>query len=404
MTDPAPGSPGEVQGGHHFLGGAMSALIVITAAGVVLGGATVVVANNNAQYALADAAHARDISTEANGLLSAAIHTQAGLNAFLATEDPAFLDDYHLGLNAILLRSAGLHGALAGSNLPQDSDDVLQLAAADVLEDLRATLASARTEGIAEARAHLQAGRSHELTDTMRAEVTQIGLAAEEHAGDAAARSQAYARRTAVALGATAALVLISLSVLWLLLVQRSRWARQRDDLLAEVAASSLQDPLTGLGNRRALARHMALITAGAAPDIALIFVDLDAFKAVNDTCGHETGDAYLISVADHLRATVRETDFLARVGGDEFVVVVHGGERDVDPSRVTGRIRRAVSAASATCERTYGGPGIGASIGVSRRSDLQQTQRDHDVMDAMMRRADTAMYAEKRSHKARAH
>lgn len=403
VREPAPGitTPGDVRRARRTLNGAMTALIVATVAGVVWGGLTVVRANTNAQYALAEAAHAREVTTQANGVLSAAVHTQSGLNGFLATDDVAFLAEYHVGLNDIQLRSADLDVAVAVSNLPPGADVVLQRAARAILVDLRATLNTARTQGMPQARAHLQAGRSHELTGTIRTEVDEVSTAANEHATSAAVRAETYLHRSVGALTATAGLVLISLGVLWGLVIQRGRWGRQRDDLLAEVAAASVLDPLTGLGNRRALAQHMAAPDGDDTRDVTLVFVDLDGFKAVNDSCGHETGDAYLVAVADSLRAAVRGTDFLARVGGDEFVVVVEGSAPIYDADCVTQRVRRAVALASAYCERTYGGPGIGASIGVSRRSELPEPQQVQPVMDALMRHADTAMYIEKRAHKA---
>ena len=385
------------------LTGAMSALIATTVAGVLWGGQTVSAATANAEYALQDAAHAREVTTQANGVLSAAVHTQSGLNGFLATEDVTFLDEYHVGLNAIQLSSQRLDEALADSDLPPGADVVLQRAAREVLADLRSTLNTARTAGAQSARDYLQAGRSHALTGTIRSEVAAITSAANDHAATAAARAEANITRSTAARTATSSLVLVSLAILWVLLVQRGRWGRQRDALLAEVAATSLLDPLTGLGNRRALAQHMTSHLRDAARDVTLVFVDLDGFKAVNDSCGHETGDAYLLAVADHLRAAVRGTDFLARVGGDEFVVLVQGAAPCHDPDAVTGRIRRAVALASAQCERTYGGPAIGASVGVSRRSELPSALLDQPVMDALMRRADIAMYAEKRAHKVHA-
>ncbi len=92
----------------------------------------------------------------------------------------------------------------------------------------------------------------------------------------------------------------------------------------------ALTDPLTGLRNRRAMERQLALLIA-ARIDFALIHVDLDYFKQVNDTLGHAAGDHVLRKVATILRSAVRANDVVARVGGDEFVVLM-SGPRDPAP------------------------------------------------------------------------
>ncbi len=102
-----------------------------------------------------------------------------------------------------------------------------------------------------------------------------------------------------------------------------------------EAEAQALTDALTGLGNRRALERAMALHTASGRA-FGLMQMDLDHFKAVNDTLGHAAGDHVLSVVARVLRETVRHHDLVARVGGDEFVILLHG-LADLGPIRRIG-------------------------------------------------------------------
>ena len=114
-----------------------------------------------------------------------------------------------------------------------------------------------------------------------------------------------------------------------------------------ELARQALHDPLTGLANRallndfleRSLARR-----GGPDPGIAVLFIDLDRFKLVNDSLGHRAGDALLVAMGQRLDALLRPSDLVARLGGDEFVVVLDSLEDQRDPIRVAGRVRTELS------------------------------------------------------------
>ena len=142
-------------------------------------------------------------------------------------------------------------------------------------------------------------------------------------------------------------------------------------------------DPLTGLLNRRGLAAAMQTQVAqsrryGTAG--ALLVLDLDGFKAVNDTLGHDAGDKLLVRVADELRACLRETDVLARLGGDEFAVILPRETLDeaaVVAGKITDRLRAT-------------GEAVTASVGVAPFS------AEHESGDDVMRAADLAMYSAK--------
>lgn len=100
----------------------------------------------------------------------------------------------------------------------------------------------------------------------------------------------------------------------------------ERKRLYERVEHEAMHDALTGLPNRRALMEHLSTAMARARRGKghpAVMFMDLDGFKQINDTLGHEFGDALLKQFAAHVSATVRETDFVARLAGDEFVVVM---------------------------------------------------------------------------------
>jgi diguanylate cyclase (GGDEF)-like protein len=150
------------------------------------------------------------------------------------------------------------------------------------------------------------------------------------------------------------------------------------------------QDPLTGLPNRLLLRERLSHALACLERDgegCALLLVDLDRFKPVNDTLGHPIGDALLKKVADRLRSTVRPTDTIARIGGDEFVVL-QAGVRDAAGTQALAR--RLVDLIG----RTYMVEGhlltIGASVGVA----LAPT--DGADADKLLKNADLALYRAK--------
>ena len=157
-------------------------------------------------------------------------------------------------------------------------------------------------------------------------------------------------------------------------------------------------DSLTGLLNRAAFHARLeqALVQArGSAGSVALLFIDLDGFKGVNDTEGHRAGDEVLRIVAQRIASAVRGGDTLARLGGDEFLVML---EREVtrDVTDAIGhRIIEALHLPMAVEGRELF---IGASIGVAVYPPLEGD------IDTLMNRADQAMYSAKRAGKGRLH
>ena len=150
-------------------------------------------------------------------------------------------------------------------------------------------------------------------------------------------------------------------------------------------------DELTGVPNRVALRRHgpglLELARRKGTP-ATLLFCDLDRFKAVNDTYGHERGDAVLRDVARAMAAHVRAYDLLARLGGDEFVVLLPDADRDVADA-MAARLRDCVTVVAAN-HGLSGTPGLSMSIGLA-------THVPGESLDELVNRADAAMYTDKR-------
>jgi len=158
--------------------------------------------------------------------------------------------------------------------------------------------------------------------------------------------------------------------------------------------ALALNDPLTGLANRRLLADRMSMALVHARRNssaMAVVYMDLDGFKQINDTLGHGAGDAMLKMVAERLVATVREEDTVARLGGDEFMIALwHVSDSDY-AARVATRAIEAVS-------QPYEIEGETVTITISAGVSIYP---DHgEDADTLMKSADLALYEAKASGK----
>jgi len=150
------------------------------------------------------------------------------------------------------------------------------------------------------------------------------------------------------------------------------------------------QDPLTGLHNRVAFEERLAEALAEDSAATVVVFIDVDGFKQVNDTFGHEAGDHVLTVLARRLRSSVRPDDVVGRYGGDEFVLILR--DTDVDEAAVASRLEEAL----AVPVRLKAGTWLpGVSVGVARLAE-------GDDPATVLRRADGAMFVSKRQHKLR--
>jgi diguanylate cyclase (GGDEF)-like protein/PAS domain S-box-containing protein len=156
----------------------------------------------------------------------------------------------------------------------------------------------------------------------------------------------------------------------------------------------SLNDPLTGLPNRKLLAQTLPALLAGAQAEseiIALLYLDLDGFKLINDSLGHAVGDALLVQVAARLRSWMRQRDMLARLGGDEFMVIMRAIRSREDAVIMAESLLEDISSSFEVKGHLVA---IGASIGISVFPD--------DATDAeeLIQQADSAMYVGRREGK----
>ncbi len=170
---------------------------------------------------------------------------------------------------------------------------------------------------------------------------------------------------------------------------------RYTDRLRNSVKASiemAITDPLTGLYNRRYLETHLNhliehYINRGKA--LSIVAVDVDFFKAINDTHGHDVGDKVLQELSVRLRANTRSVDLCCRVGGEEFIMVLPNTSADLS-SRIAERLRRAIASKSFDCGLAQAVP-VTISVGVSHLAGAE------DSLEKLLKRADQALYTAKR-------
>jgi diguanylate cyclase (GGDEF)-like protein len=160
--------------------------------------------------------------------------------------------------------------------------------------------------------------------------------------------------------------------------------------LLDEIRHQALHDPVTDLANSRLFEDRVTQslsISRRSGSRLALLFVDLDWFKFVNDTHGHKVGDELLRAVAERLLVTVREEDTVARIGGDEFGILLREVAHPNDAAIVAGKLVEALGAPFVVRGLTLL---IGASVGVTMFPESA------DTYDSVVSRADSAMYQAK--------
>ncbi len=163
------------------------------------------------------------------------------------------------------------------------------------------------------------------------------------------------------------------------------------------IRESALRDPLTGLPNRTLLVERITNAIARAMrhahQQYAVLFLDLDRLKRVNDSFGHAAGDELLVEVANRLRSCIRPEDTVARIGGDEFAILLEGMAESTDATRVACRIQQDLAAP--ICAGDYEAR-ASASIGIVLGTGAYETP------EQLLRDADTAMYRAKSTGRGR--
>ncbi|WP_343611556.1 diguanylate cyclase [Novosphingobium sp.] len=184
--------------------------------------------------------------------------------------------------------------------------------------------------------------------------------------------------------------------------IQREHLLERLQDANRQLEAFSFTDPLTGLPNRRFILQELRRLFGLAQREgrkVLIAFIDLDGFKQINDTYGHEAGDAFLVAIGQRLTRGMRSSDLLARLGGDEFVLVGLGPVVDQDARRLTSAMRRRLAPliqgqfALDCCTIDYPGASFGIILADPHETTPEQA----------LQQADGAMYVDKKMRRDRA-
>jgi diguanylate cyclase (GGDEF)-like protein/PAS domain S-box-containing protein len=162
-----------------------------------------------------------------------------------------------------------------------------------------------------------------------------------------------------------------------------------RKQVEADLVRRTTHDPLTGLPNREHFLEQLRVARKDLTPDlgVGVVFIDIDNFKSVNDSFGHDVGDELLVAVAQRLREAVRPTDLLARFGGDEFLVLATAVEEERDTAQLAWRLASSLHVPFTLVGRSVT---VNASFGAAFSRNPDEPDED------LVRKADAAMYTAK--------
>jgi two-component system cell cycle response regulator len=175
--------------------------------------------------------------------------------------------------------------------------------------------------------------------------------------------------------------------------IKRKRYTDYLRTRLEQTVEMAVLDPLTALHNRRYMSSHLKTLfeeSAHRGRPLSVLVLDIDHFKSINDTHGHDAGDAVLREFGVRLKRNIRGIDLACRLGGEEFVVVMP--DTDIDKAYLVGeRLRQCIAAAPFFAGERYGSLEVTASVGVA------SLEFADDTPDLILRRADQALYCAKR-------
>jgi diguanylate cyclase (GGDEF)-like protein len=318
-----------------------------------------------------------------------AMALEGGEQNFVITGNERDLSAYKEGGVEIVGEIGFLRGKIGESTVLRDNFVELETSATAYVARIAEIVAARRQAGFTAAQAlvrardseHLQArllGATHRLLNAFRRQQGALEAEQIEH-GD-------RVKRLIIALISSSVFVLVLLYGSLRRLSNEQRRAEQR------FRHQALHDSLTGLPNRHAIMEHLAARLADrdavvALGGLALMLVDLDGFKEINDRHGHDGGDELLKQVAARARATLRDTDFVARLGGDEFLVVIPQVSDRETAALVAQKLIDAIGKPFALGQIEAQ---VGASIGIAI------FPRDAGDREGLLKCADAALYQAK--------
>jgi diguanylate cyclase (GGDEF)-like protein len=328
----------------------------------------------------------------ANRLLHDLENAETGQRGYLLTGDERYLVIYRSGIEDLDDTVLLLQRVVTNDDKSVETVRRIEHAKTTKVSELARTVELARSGNRDAAIALVQTNEGERYMTTLR---TELGdLLSDWRARRAAAVRDAHDRLLYGTVALAVLAVLICGLLIYTLFVQRRAFGKISAHSKALDRAAA-HDPLTGLPNRRRLLGALDELaqSRAAAPDaerLALLYLDIDGFKGVNDALGHSAGDSLLRRLSETLRTATRAQDMLARVGGDEFVLIVPGYADDAQLRELAGRLIERVQEIGL---RDYGGRfPLGVSIGIATWPDRV------DAVEQLLDVADAAMYTAKQA------
>lgn len=333
--------------------------------------------------------HSNTVINTADALLAHMIDVETGARGYIITGNDDYLEPHEHGLEKVYGQRDELARLLAGEPSEQGRLAELTRRTDAKIAVSRANVA-ARMRGFEAARARVAEGTGTREMVALREVLSEISLAQTNRLAELRSRRDSMIFELKRDMASAAALFLVMLFSLHYYLLRMAGLMHKAEQQATHLAR---HDVLTGLPNRLLMLEHLSQAIQRCVrykKGMALLFLDLNGFKPVNDRYGHEAGDEVLKQVARRLSGAVRASDVVARLGGDEFVVLaedIAGREGVCDIVRkITAEIARPIPLG----ER--GEATISTSIGVA------VYPQDGENLETLLSNADTAMYEAKRS------
>ncbi len=331
--------------------------------------------------------HTHEVQTSISQVLSTLQDAETGQRGYLLTRNPAYLAPFTSGEEQIQFELAMLEQLTIDNPKQQNNLKQVYLLVGMKMDELRESIVLLNTQGQESALKLVKTNKGKEVMDNLRGILSE--MRDEEHRL-LVERSEALEKVKVLALTGQ------TIGVILLILISTFVVFRTRDLLVLQAKAeSSLRhmanhDSLTGLATRHLGMEHLSFACSLARRSnckAAVLFIDLDGFKAVNDTFGHDTGDNLLVGVAERLLCSVREVDTVVRIGGDEFMIVLSSINNNENTIQVAQKIIDSISQPFLIGDQNVS---IGASIGIALYPDHAQEP------ETLIKCADDAMYVVK--------
>ncbi len=330
--------------------------------------------------------HTLDVESDISDLHVSLLGAESAVRGFIVTGDERYLSAFSDSPSIVREQVRVLRQKTADDPRQQSRLDALEPVVAAKLRWMATTAATRRRGGLNAAAEAIASGRGREMMSVIRTSLLSMQSEEQTLMTQGMARERATARRTEHSILLTAVLAFAFVAVA-ALFIRRDLVGRGRAE--AALRSLSMVDELTGFYNRRGFFIHaedrVKLAHRLSKPEV-LFFADLDGLKIINDEFGHAAGDEALVIASSLLRASFRESDIIARFGGDEFVVLALLDR--VESASIPARgLRERLDAWNAQSGRPYR---LSMSIGTT---PIAPGSRLEDLVAA----ADHAMYATKK-------